>query len=251
MILGVTTNTGFVRALLGDPDVVAGRLDTGLVERVAPSLTSGDVPGDVFVAAAMAGLLDREEERVSDDPFDTLADWRLGGLAWVDHRWVAGEHEPVTTSVRGAAAGAEVVLAGGAALAASATKDGDDLVLSVGGRESRWAYASAAGVRWLGREGTTWSLREAPAHVARAAAVTSGAGPLLAPMPGTLTVRHVAVGDEVVEGQPVVSVEAMKMEHVVRASGPGVVESLPVPVGRQVALDDVVAVLAPPDVPTP
>jgi acetyl-CoA/propionyl-CoA carboxylase, biotin carboxylase, biotin carboxyl carrier protein len=251
VILGVTTNTGFVRALLGDPDVVAGRLDTGLVERVAPPLTSRDVPGEVFVAAAMASLVDREAERVSDDPFDTLADWRLGGPAWVDHRWVCGDQVPVTTSVRGSAAGAEIRLDGEVAVASSVAVDGGDLLVSVGGRESRWAYASAAGVRWFGRGGSTWSLREAPAHVARAAAVSNGAGPLLAPMPGTLTVVHVAVGDQVVEGQPVVSVEAMKMEHVVRASGPGVVESLPVPVGRQVALDDVVAVLTTAPTPDP
>ncbi len=33
-MLGVTTNIAFLRALLADPDVAAGRLDTGLVERV-------------------------------------------------------------------------------------------------------------------------------------------------------------------------------------------------------------------------
>ena len=156
----------------------------------------------------------------------------------------------MTTSVRGVAAAAELrvsghEVSGEAVVAASAVMQGGDLVIIVRGREQRWAYASAAGVRWLSRDGGTWSLREAPVHVARAAAVSNGAGPLLAPMPGTLTLVHVAVGDQVVEGQPVVSVEAMKMEHVVRASGPGVVESLPVPVGRQVTLDQVVAVLAP------
>ena len=46
VVLGVTTNTGFLRALLADPDVRAGRLDTGLVERIVarPRLAVSAVP---------------------------------------------------------------------------------------------------------------------------------------------------------------------------------------------------------------
>ena len=49
------------------------------------------------------------------------------------------------------------------------------------------------------------------------------------------------LGDAVVAGTPVVSVEAMKMEHVVRAAGDGVIVELPVSVGETVLLDQVVA----------
>ena len=244
VILGVTTNTAFVRALLADPEVRSGRLDTGLVERVAPALLADDVPDDVLVAAAMAGLVAREAERASDDPFDTLADWRLGGPAWVVHRWATGDHVPEAVTVRGSASSAEVRLGSGAVVAAAAVLDGEDLLVTVEGREVRWAWAEAAGVRWLGRTGSAWAFQEAPAHVARGPEAADGAGPLLAPMPGTLTAVHVAVGDAVTTGQPVVSVEAMKMEHVVRAPGPGEVTVLPVAVGDQVSLDQVVAVLA-------
>src|SRR5205085_4683558 len=60
-VLGLATNTGFLRALLADDDVVAGRLDTGLIERRGAALT--DVPGPspaVFAAAALAELLEAE-----------------------------------------------------------------------------------------------------------------------------------------------------------------------------------------------
>src|SRR5690349_2223800 len=57
VLLGPGTNIGFLRALLADPDVRAGRLDTGLVGRVA---AAADVPADVLAAAAVDLLLDLE-----------------------------------------------------------------------------------------------------------------------------------------------------------------------------------------------
>ncbi len=53
-ILGLATNIGLVRGLLADEDVRAGRLDTGLVERVAPALTAGGPPPGIVLAAAVA-----------------------------------------------------------------------------------------------------------------------------------------------------------------------------------------------------
>jgi acetyl-CoA/propionyl-CoA carboxylase biotin carboxyl carrier protein len=55
-ILGVTTNLGFLQRLLADPDVVAGRLDTGLVER-KPELATDEIPDDVLVAAVLERAL--------------------------------------------------------------------------------------------------------------------------------------------------------------------------------------------------
>src|SRR3712207_1326879 len=56
-VLGVPTNTAFLRALLTDPDVVAGRLDTGLIERRGEALTAAEpVPPAVYAAAALFEL---------------------------------------------------------------------------------------------------------------------------------------------------------------------------------------------------
>ena len=51
--LGVQTNAGFLRRLLAHPAVVSGELDTGLVEREADSLVGGEVPAEVYAAAAL------------------------------------------------------------------------------------------------------------------------------------------------------------------------------------------------------
>lgn len=61
-----------------------------------------------------------------------------------------------------------------------------------------------------------------------------GGGGLDAPMPGTVTQVMVAAGDQVTKGQPLVALEAMKMEHVIRAPRDGVVKSVAVAVGEMV-----------------
>ena len=68
-------------------------------------------------------------------------------------------------------------------------------------------------------------------------------GSLLAPMPGTVVAVHAAVGDSVDAGQPVLVLEAMKMQHAVNAPHAGVVTEIDVAVGRQVAAGDVLAVV--------
>ena len=51
-VLGVTTNVEFLRFLLADPDVVAGRLDTGLLDRRTPDFAPLRPGDDELIAAA-------------------------------------------------------------------------------------------------------------------------------------------------------------------------------------------------------
>jgi propionyl-CoA carboxylase alpha chain len=69
------------------------------------------------------------------------------------------------------------------------------------------------------------------------------AGSLLAPMPGTVVRLAAAVGDEVTAGQPLLWLEAMKMEHVIAAPSAGIVAELPVVAGQQVEVGSVLAVV--------
>jgi biotin carboxyl carrier protein len=69
-------------------------------------------------------------------------------------------------------------------------------------------------------------------------------GSLVAPMPGTVVKVLAAPGDTVAKGDPVVVIEAMKMEHTIGASGDGTVTEILVEVGRQVDIDQVIAVIS-------
>jgi len=85
------------------------------------------------------------------------------------------------------------------------------------------------------------SLRRLPRFVDPADQVATGS--LLAPMPGSVVSIAVEQGQRVVAGQPVMVLEAMKMQHTVSAPGDGVVTDLPVTVGTQVAAGAVLAVV--------
>ena len=69
------------------------------------------------------------------------------------------------------------------------------------------------------------------------------AGSLLAPMPGTVVRTEVVVGDRVLKGDPVVVLEAMKMEHVVRAPADGIVTEVRIERGQTVDVGVVLAVV--------
>ncbi|MGY6018157.1 acetyl/propionyl/methylcrotonyl-CoA carboxylase subunit alpha [Streptomyces spinosirectus] len=225
--LGVQTNAGFLRRLLAHPAVVAGELDTGLVEREVDSLVSTDVPDEVYEAAA-AVRLDALKPRGDGwrDPFSVPNGWRLGGTPRpVAFPLRVPGYEPVTHEIRGA----HTVTAGTVAV----TLDG-----------VRHTFHHAAD--WIGRDGDAWHVRD---HDPVAASLTraghAGADSLTAPMPGTVTVVKVAVGDEVGAGQSLLVVEAMKMEHVISAPHAGTVAELDVAPGTTVAMDQVLAVIAP------
>jgi propionyl-CoA carboxylase alpha chain len=85
------------------------------------------------------------------------------------------------------------------------------------------------------------ALRRLPRFPDAAAAVAEGS--LVAPMPGAVTAVHVAVGDAVTAGQPLLVLEAMKMQHPVVAPASGVVRSLDVVPGAQVDAGMVLAVI--------
>lgn len=251
--LGVQTNAGFLRRLLAHPAVVAGELDTGLVERDVEDLVVAEVPTEVYAAAALlrqAALRPRSDHWV--DPFSVPGGWRLGGeSAWTVHHMRVPGYEPVTVRVRSTRdGGAELLL------------DGDEpLRLGPGGlptgtaRDGRFTFsldgvthtfsALSAGT-WLGRDGDAWPVRDHdPVAASLTGARASGVDSLTAPMPGTVTVVKVAVGDEVTAGQSLLVVEAMKMEHVISAPHAGTVTELDVAPGTTVAMDQVLAVIEP------
>jgi 3-methylcrotonyl-CoA carboxylase alpha subunit len=68
-------------------------------------------------------------------------------------------------------------------------------------------------------------------------------GSLTAPMPGSIVAVHVAAGDSVRMGQPLMAMEAMKMEHTISAPAKGVVEKVKFAVGDQVVEGDALLVL--------
>ncbi len=76
-------------------------------------------------------------------------------------------------------------------------------------------------------------------------------GSLVAPMPGSVVRVEAAEGTAVAAGQPILVLEAMKMEHPVLAPAAGLLSQLRVARGEQVAAGDVLAIVTPPGPPGP
>lgn len=232
--LGVPTNAGFLRRLLAHPDVVAGDLDTGLVEREADALVPDGVPDEVYAAAA---LVRQEGLRPSatggwTDPFSLPSGWRMGGEpAPLAFPFRVPGLEPVTHVVRGKAAG---------------RVSPGHVSVELDGLTHTFTTAPSPEGTWLGRDGDSWHvLDHDPVAASLTGAARGGLDTLAAPMPGTVTVVKVAVGDEVDAGQSLLVVEAMKMEHVISAPHAGTVTELDVSPGSTVAMDQVLAVVTP------
>ncbi|MEU3722578.1 acetyl-CoA carboxylase biotin carboxylase subunit [Streptomyces sp. NPDC031705] len=285
VILGVQTNAGFLRRLLAHPDVVSGEMDTGLVERDLPSLLPEGVPAEVYAAAALLSLPWDAAGSASGawvDPFGVPSGWRLGGTpAWTVHHFRLPGQDPVEVRTRpapgpaGAGSATEILLdaksgnrlaaedgatahpappapgardlgrsSGATARARIVTRTPDTVTVELDGVTHRFGHAASPEGTWLGRDGDSWHVQHHDPVTAKGAA-GGGADTLAAPMPGTVTVVKVAVGDTVTAGQSLLVVEAMKMEHVISAPHAGTVTELDVTPGTTVAMDQVLAVVTP------
>ncbi len=238
-VLGVGTNVAFLRSLLADPEVRAGRLDTGVAERhAADAGEAGPAgpPAGVLAAAALGQTL--ELAAAGAGPWDIRDGWRLGGPGWTT--WRLAGHE---VAVRGPAAQAEVAVDGAAPLPATASLDGGTLLLGYGGEVLRYAWARDGATCWLGRDGAAWAVAPTPADRRDGSGPDGSLGVVRSPMPGTVLAVRATVGEQVRPGQPLVVVEAMKMEHTVVAPLAGRLAELSARAGAPVALDEVLAVI--------
>ncbi|MEV6394853.1 biotin carboxylase N-terminal domain-containing protein [Streptomyces sp. NPDC051907] len=233
--LGVPTNAGFLRRLLAHPDVAAGDLDTGLVEREADGLVPEGVPDEVYEAAAAIRLAELSPQRGEGwrDPFSASTGWRMGGRpAPVVHWFRAAGLEPTEYEARDRD---------------SHRVEDDRVSVTVDGMVHTFWRAGS----WLGRDGDSWHVQDFdPVAASLTGGARSGADTLAAPMPGTVTVVKVAVGDQVAAGQSLLVVEAMKMEHVISAPHAGTVTELDVSAGSTVQMDQVLAVVTPEPAPS-
>jgi acetyl-CoA/propionyl-CoA carboxylase biotin carboxyl carrier protein len=200
-ILGLTTNTGFLRSLLAREDVRAGEMDTGLIGRLpppAPPLSDEEV-ARAYAAHALG-------EPKDDDPFSRRDGWRLGGERAPSYwKLAVNGGEPL-----------DVVLPPN-------LEESDPLTFKGG---------------WIAYEGWTWQVTEATAEDVHHA---HSDGELRAPMPGSVLLVPAAVGDTVEAGQTIVVLESMKMELALTAPVDGTVTELSVSVGDKVGRDQAVA----------
>jgi acetyl-CoA/propionyl-CoA carboxylase, biotin carboxylase, biotin carboxyl carrier protein len=219
LVLGVVTNLRFLRWLVRQPVVLAGEARTDTLERIWPPDDWAErvaIPDAAWASAAAALMTD-------PDPSDPWAGgWRLNSA-----RTVRLEADGVTRSI-------DVPPTPEPPATIDAVRAGDTVHLDIAGRSVAFRLAPAPDV-------------DAAARAAVAHGATGAIGPaeIVAPMPGAVLHVHASLGQAVAAGDPVVTLEAMKMEHVVVATIAGHVADIRVHPADQVTRGQLLAVVEP------
>ncbi|MET7278707.1 biotin carboxylase N-terminal domain-containing protein [Kribbella sp. NPDC005582] len=225
-IHGVGTNRGLLAWILRHPAFVAGDTDTGFFDRygVGPGVTP-EVERFAALAAALADSAGRS------GPVRVPSGWRNLPSQPQRKSYRVGD---TTYDVEYRLTRDGLVVDGNIQLISSTP---DRVVLAIDGVRRVFDVATYDGLVCVGPV----NLTPVPRFVDPSEQVAAGS--LVAPMPGTVTRVGVAVGDVVKQGQPLVWLEAMKMEHTIVAPADGVVGELKVEAGQQVEVGAVLAVV--------
>ena len=241
-VVGLATNAAFLKRLAEHPAFVRGEVDTGFLGRYGADVIATETPASDRVLAlatlarldAIAHARDAEAARSADphSPWAGCRGWRLNDDGLMRLYWKDGERDLAVT-VRFAPGGDRLDLPGGAVVASVVGRDDGRLTISVDG-----VVASATII--FADDETTVFDGDGPRRLlvvdptARAGLDGAAAGLLTAPMPGKLVQVLVKTGDKVEKGQPLVVLEAMKMEHTVKAPRAGTVAAVSYAAGEQV-----------------
>jgi acetyl/propionyl-CoA carboxylase alpha subunit len=204
----VKTNAGFLARCLDEPDFIAGEVDTGFIEARLEALAAAPEPSTAALSAA-ADMAIAHARGAREDPWRGLTGFRQNAEAQGGVRlFVDGQ--------------AVICQAGCGGRSAFVTAD-DDIVVFEGGE--------------------AFAFKDHP-PAADASDGAGGDGEIRAPMPGKVTQISVKTGDKVVRGQALLTLEAMKMEHVLQAPFDGTVEAVAASLGGQVVEGAVLVRLA-------
>ncbi|MBF0325256.1 acetyl/propionyl/methylcrotonyl-CoA carboxylase subunit alpha [Magnetospirillum moscoviense] len=241
-VAGLVTNISFLAAIAGHPAFAAFEMDTGFIDRHRADLipASRPVPAAALAFAAAALLLDREDHaaaaaaRSGDrwSPWHQTGGWRMNDDNHHDFRLIDADAVRLVT-VHFRTDGWEVDLDGGTMRVRGAGRQGRRITAELDGeRRSASVVTDGFDITVL-LDGASWRLKlDDPSAKA---ADQDGPGSLAAPMTGRVVQVLVAAGDRVERGQPLMVVEAMKMEHTIAAPADGTVKEVLYAVGDQVA----------------
>lgn len=239
-LLGIPTNRYFLAQCLSHPEFRAGRATTAFIEQQLPASARIRPAADITAQHLACALLARQSLSLQVRRFPSeLTGWASSARYPQTLRFeldgVALQMQVLQT---GANSG-EIVGQGGNTGFEISPMPGAELSITLGGMAHRVLAADGYFVHG-GRE---YSVRNTSALPATRAAQGAGDGRIKAPMNGRVVSLEVATGAQVVAGQTLLVLEAMKMEHRIAAGCDGVVAELMVELGAQVGPGQVMMVI--------
>lgn len=238
-IAGPKSNINFLRSLVKHPAFQAGKVGTHFIKDHHKSLLppkSASSP-DSFAVAVLGIIADRlRAQKISSDPWNILSNWRVGaaaedafrfsdetGVYDVKVSYPKGMAHPLIHLPDGKNLSCEIC-ASANDFGFAARIDGHDVKAAV------YRRGTALTVMYTGHQQDFHYYD--PLHAE--AEEEGGSGKLTAPMPGKVVAIRVAIGDKIKKGQPLIIVEAMKMEHTINAPVDGEIKAINANIGDQV-----------------
>ena len=244
-IVGLSTNVAFLGRLLRTNDFSGAHLDTGLIARNEQVLLQSDAQVDIEdLAFLLAGRLAFEAQQTihlngkADSPWHELDGWRMNGVCNRHFRF-ALEGQTSNHAIDYCYQSKSIRHAGKEHLF-EFQKDGSVIRLTLDGAKlsaSVIQNPNSTNSMHLFRNGRhqIWHYQN-PLEITHIE--DGGSGKLTAPMPGKVIAIQVKIGDKVKVGDPLIVVEAMKMEHTITAPIDGEVAEINYATGDQVAEGD-------------
>lgn len=244
---GIGHNLPFVSAVMDHPKFISGDMTTAFIEEEYPEGFEGvELPEEQLkrVAAAAAAMYRVAEIRRTRVSGRMDNHERRVGKKWV----VSAQGTDFAVKVKADKKGSTIKFEDGSKLRVSSDwTPGDQLAtLKVGGEKLVLKVGKVPGGFRLRTRGADLVVHvRSPRQAELAKLMPEKVAPdtskmLLCPMPGLIVKVDVEVGDEVQEGQALCTVEAMKMENILRAEKTTVVTKINAAAGDSLAVDDVI-----------
>ncbi|MDF1748457.1 MAG: acetyl/propionyl/methylcrotonyl-CoA carboxylase subunit alpha [Alphaproteobacteria bacterium] len=242
-VAGISTNRDFLIRVLSHPDFKSGALDTGFIADKEEILLPGRARASA-VALTLASLLMLDKQAViardttaagsdANSPWARADGWRLSDAAPVDLIFQDAEGACPITAIYKDGYWTCRLDSGESHNAVLIDRTADRLIARIDGARHDIGYTQTGDRLTLFLGDQTVGLAQVDPF-AMAAGTEQLDHALTAPMPGKVTAVFVSAGETVKMGQSLMILEAMKMEHTIKAPAEGVVATLPFAVGDQV-----------------
>jgi 3-methylcrotonyl-CoA carboxylase alpha subunit len=228
-VLGVTTNLSFLHWLAQREEFIAGRTDTGLVDRIWKPAAPAELSAEVLMLACAFEQMAKGPAEMRahgrGNPWQQPGGWRAGGVAQL-YRYSTGE-STYTIRVSREREGRLAMHVGDEMHTVTVESGGPGVVvLHEGARVMAGAVARRADGLDLSLRGSVYHLRRPELQASARATRGHARSSLTSPMPGTVVKVAVQTGQRVSAHEPLLVLEAMKMEHVIEAPHDGVVTKI-------------------------
>jgi 3-methylcrotonyl-CoA carboxylase alpha subunit len=255
-IVGVTSNRALLTSVLADEEFRRGGVTTSFLDARAARLSFGE-PKAGDVDAVLAALWCATRRTDGDALWADTRGWRLAApprspWAFADRTVIIELSAPNHYLAHVAGQGKRVAGQGKRAVGQEyplhiVARGAQSLDVDVAGQMQRVSVVEVDQTLHLFRAGRQVVLRSARTEDALQVSAGAEEGSLLTPLPGTLVAVHVTEGQRVARGAPLVTVEAMKMEHTLTAPYDGMVTRLAFGLTERVAAGAVLVELSPLD----